>query len=188
MGQGPMGLKSPLRSIVDRPWGASPRIDAERFVIENMADKTPHNLLKVLRNRHTERYYSECLPGTDSGVDVYVSRPLDIVNPAPAERFTLHSEFFCEFAVDGEPSGFKFVPRSSISKTPLMMANSEGIIDSSYRGELLAKVRSDASYTVNEGDRLFQIVAPDFRPIRVELVDSLSETARGESGFGSTGK
>lgn len=87
---------------------------------------------------------------------------------------------------------YRLVPRSSIFKTPLSMANSEGIIDRTYRGLIKAPVRNhlpSASYTVEEGTRLFQIVAPDMGWIReVRIVESLPETVRGEGGFGSTGR
>lgn len=87
-------------------------------------------------------------------------------------------------------SHFWLVPRSSIYKTGLMMANSVGVIDKSYRGELKAPVWSMTGNTdVSVGDRLFQIVAPDMGWIRrVRLVESLPVTDRGAGGFGSTGK
>lgn len=87
-------------------------------------------------------------------------------------------------------SHFFLVPRSSIYKTGLMMANSVGIIDKSYRGELKAPVWSMTGNTeVQTGDRLFQILAPDMGWIRnVRVVDSLPSTDRGTDGFGSTGK
>lgn len=87
---------------------------------------------------------------------------------------------------------YRLIPRSSIFKTPLSMANSEGIIDRTYRGLLKAPVRNHLptdSYPIEEGTRLFQIVAPDMGWIReVRIVESLSETSRGEGGFGSTGR
>ena len=87
-------------------------------------------------------------------------------------------------------SHFWLVPRSSIYKTGLMMANSVGVIDKSYRGELKAPVWSMTGETkVQCGDRLFQIVAPDMGWIRhVRTVDVLPNTVRGQSGFGSSGK
>jgi deoxyuridine 5'-triphosphate nucleotidohydrolase len=87
-------------------------------------------------------------------------------------------------------SHFLLMPRSSIFKTGLLMANSAGVIDKSYRGELKAPVWSmTGNSTVSHGDRLFQIVAPDMGWIRhVRMVDSLPETDRGAGGFGSTGK
>lgn len=87
-------------------------------------------------------------------------------------------------------SHFYLYPRSSIYRAGLMMANSTGIIDKSYRGELKAPVWSmTGSSVVEKGDRLFQIVAPDMGWIRhVRVVDSLPMTERGAGGFGSTGK
>ena len=77
-------------------------------------------------------------------------------------------------------------------KTNLFMANSEGIIDKSYRGPVKAPVKNfmiQSPSSLEEGTRLFQIVAPDMGWIKeVVLVESLPETARGEGGFGSTGK
>ena len=86
-------------------------------------------------------------------------------------------------------SHFYLLPRSSIYKSGLMMANSVGVIDKSYRGELKAPVWSmTGNSNVSCGERLFQIVAPDMGWIRnIRLVDSLSETSRGSGGFGSTG-
>jgi dUTP pyrophosphatase len=86
-------------------------------------------------------------------------------------------------------SHFFLMPRSSIYKSGLMMANSAGVIDKSYRGELKAPVWSMTGHShVSKGERWFQIVAPDMGWIRnVRLVDSLPETNRGDGGFGSTG-
>jgi len=87
-------------------------------------------------------------------------------------------------------SHFFLMPRSSIYKSGLMMANSAGVIDKSYRGELKAPVWSmTAQSKVQKGERLFQIVAPDMGWIRhIRLVESLPDTERGANGFGSTGK
>lgn len=87
-------------------------------------------------------------------------------------------------------SHFWLMPRSSIFKTGLIMANSTGVIDKSYRGELKAPVWSlTAKSNVVWGDRLFQIVAPDMGWIRnVRIVTTMPESDRGAGGFGSTGK
>jgi dUTP pyrophosphatase len=87
-------------------------------------------------------------------------------------------------------SHFWLMPRSSIYKTGLMMANSTGVIDKSYRGELKAPVWSmTANSKVSRGDRLFQIVAPDMGWIRtVKVVNSVPDSDRGAGGFGSTGR
>lgn len=112
---------------------------------------------------------------------------------------------------------FWLAPRSSIWKSGVMMANSMGVIDKSYRGPLMAavvplsgqqtdseiqmigdtptKVYKDCGridrqpIRIARGQRLFQVLAPDMGWIHeVRLVDSLPETSRGSGGFGSTGR
>ena len=81
-------------------------------------------------------------------------------------------------------------PRSSIRKTGLELSNSVGVIDSGYRGEL------QATFNKNEGpiekyqigDRIAQIMIIPHPDIQFEETDELSNTERGEGGFGSTGK
>lgn len=76
------------------------------------------------------------------------------------------------------------------SKTPIRLSNSVGVIDSSYRGQLMAIVDnvSDEAFTLKKGERYFQVCAPDLGPISFEFVDSLSESTRGVGGLGSTGR
>jgi dUTP pyrophosphatase len=91
--------------------------------------------------------------------------------------------------------------RSSLSKTPLRLANNQGIIDAGYRGPLIGMFdciysevntgRISYDYYLDEYTRLLQICAPGLVPIYVEIVNSHSDlgpnTSRGEGGFGSTG-
>jgi len=93
-------------------------------------------------------------------------------------------------------TGFQMCPRSSLSGTPLRLANSIGIIDSGYRGDLIGKFDCldglDNDYWVSQYSKLLQIVAPAMVPIYVTIVESDSElgveTERGAGGFGSTGR
>lgn len=93
-------------------------------------------------------------------------------------------------------TGFFMYPRSSLTGTPLRLANSVGVIDSGYRGNLIGKfdclTDSNNGYTVQQHDKLTQIVAPGMIPIYVTIVNNLNElgdnTERGEGGFGSTGR
>jgi dUTPase len=97
-------------------------------------------------------------------------------------------------------TGYYMYPRSSLSKTRLRLANSVGIIDSSYRGHLIGAFdyvsgATDVAETpdrVLKYDRLVQICAPSLVPIYVEIVDSIEclgvQTQRGDGGFGSTGR
>jgi dUTP pyrophosphatase len=94
------------------------------------------------------------------------------------------------------PEGFVGLvfPRSSIRKTNLQLSNSVGVIDSGYRGELQAtfnKIQGidnveRENYKV--GDRVCQIMIIPHPPIEFNEVNELSNTERGEGGFGSTGK
>ena len=79
-------------------------------------------------------------------------------------------------------------PRSSISKTGMMLANAVGVIDSSYRGEIKLRfkyISGTNSYEV--GDRVAQLIILPYPIVEFEEVQELSETQRSSGGFGSTG-
>lgn len=82
-------------------------------------------------------------------------------------------------------------PRSSISKTGLSLANSVGVIDSDYRGDILCRFKMQqlgeikAVYEV--GDRVAQMMIVPVPVTTLVEVDSLEETQRGTGAFGSTG-
>ena len=119
----------------------------------------------------------------DAGLDLYV---LEDIQFEPGEPKAIKLGISCE-SEDGK--AYYLFPRSSISKTPLRMANSIGLIDGGYRGEIIAmcdNIKSDV-YTAEKGQRLFQLVATDSSPIHFELVEELEMTTRGTGGFGSTG-
>lgn len=82
------------------------------------------------------------------------------------------------------------VPRSSMSKTPLRCANSVGIIDADYRGEISIVYEniSCSDYMIFRGDRIAQLIIVPIAVVDVEKAPTLSETERGAGGYGSTGK
>ena len=91
------------------------------------------------------------------------------------------------------PKGFVglIFPRSSIRKYELILSNSVGVIDSGYRGELQATFKKENgldSLAYKVGDRIAQIMIIPHPPIEFNEVDELSDTERGDGGFGSTGK
>ena len=120
----------------------------------------------------------------DAGLDLFV---IDSLTVEPGETAIIKLYIACE---NTQGNSYFLMPRSSISKTPLRQCNSVGLIDGSYRGEIMAAVNNvkNEPYTVEPGQRLFQLVAMDGSPIHIELVSKLTETGRGEGGFGSTGK
>ena len=89
------------------------------------------------------------------------------------------------------PDGFVglLFPRSSISKTSMMLRNSVGVIDSGYRGTIKLKFKniSEDSIIYNKNDRVGQLMLIPRPQIELEETDILSESDRGKGGFGSTG-
>ena len=120
----------------------------------------------------------------DAGLDLFVIHEQTI---DPGETGKIHLQIACE---NEENIPYLLMPRSSISKTPLRLSNSIGLIDPGYRGEIIAVVDHIKSepYTIAPRQRLFQLVAMSGAPIHFTLVDTLTETSRGAGGFGSTGK
>jgi len=91
------------------------------------------------------------------------------------------------------PQGFVglLYPRSSISKYDLVLANSVGVVDSGYRGEvkLRFKKTDDTIFcrTYDIGDKVAQLIIVPYPEITLQEVEELSGTERGTGGFGSTG-
>lgn len=75
-------------------------------------------------------------------------------------------------------------------KNDIRLANCVGVIDSDYRGEVMVKLRCDSDMSfmnIRSGDRIAQAMVVPVNQIQFEEVDALSETDRGERGYGSTG-
>ena len=120
----------------------------------------------------------------DAGLDLFIIKD-KIIESGATER--IHLGISCE---NLEQKPYLLMARSSISKTPLRLSNSVGLIDAGYRGEIMAAVDNikDYSYTVEKGQRLFQLVSISGEAVNFTLVETLSDTSRGDGGFGSTGK
>ena len=144
--------------------------------------KTENQVLTTVYNNH--QHYN---PG-DSGLDLFCPETITI---NPGETVKINLQIKCEALSDDRQRNVSYYlyPRSSIIKTPLRLSNSVGIIDAGYRGDIIACVDNikNESYTITQGDRLFQICAGNLEPIEFQLVNDLSNTQRGTSGFGSTG-
>ena len=91
------------------------------------------------------------------------------------------------------PTGYVglLFPRSSIKNYTLSLTNHVGVIDSNYRGEIKVFFRKELGVDqthYNTLDRICQLVLIQYPQITLQLVDELSSTERGDSGFGSSGK
>ena len=138
----------------------------------------------------------------DDGSKINPVNKIDFKVKCSAKMYNNSNSISNSFFPNSFYTGYFLYPRSSISKTPLRLANSLGIIDSGYRGNLMGmfdvvnindeekREYNDADYYIKKYDKLVQICAPSLCPIFVEIVDTLDElgeeTERGEGGFGST--
>jgi dUTP pyrophosphatase len=159
-----------------------------RIKIVSDDDNTRNYLAGQYSSR--ENFYTE-----DSGLDIYFPEDIDVPS---RESKTIKLGIACEAfknqedKENGRNCAFYLYPRSSISRTPIRLANSVGIIDSGYRGELMVVVDNmnigGEPHHIEKGKRLFQICSPDLTPFEhVEVVEELSSSERGHGGFGSTG-
>lgn len=125
--------------------------------------------------------YKKATENEDTGLDIPM--PSSIIVPAKSKAFAVDLGFKAE-----QNMGYMLVPRSSISKTPLRLANSIGIIDKSYRGKVMVKVdnNSNSDFTMKSGSCYFQIVAFSGILPKYDLVYNINDTERGSGGFGST--
>ena len=146
---------------------------------------------------HNMQFMNNAL--VDSGFDVLVPKDekFDQLFLTKFIDMNIKTEmFYCNVDTDVVSTcAFYVHPRSSISKTPLMLANHTGIIDSGYRGSLIGAFRQlpnnipNTEYTVSKNTRLLQICHPSLCPIYIVLVNNnneLSSSERGNCGFGST--
>ena len=85
--------------------------------------------------------------------------------------------------------GLIYARSGMATKRHLAPANKVGVIDADYRGEIIVALHnhSEEAQTIEVGERIAQLVVAPFYHVEFEEVDELSETVRGEGGFGSTG-
>lgn len=144
----------------------------------------------------------------DAGIDLKsISRTL-VTSEVEADYIEYGTGLFFEI-----PKGYVglIFPRSSNSKKDLTLCNSVGIIDSGYRGEIKLRYKIDATYNnvievrdnyvicelnnlkfkqsiYDIGEKIGQIIIIPYPQIEFEKVEELSDTERGDSGFGSSGR
>ena len=143
-------------------------------------------------HRHYDYSEKKIETNENAGVDLLTAETWTGSVGEKAHLLSLGVRAMMVDVVTKKPVHYWLLPRSSIYKTGHVMANSVGVIDSSYRGVLCAPVirtMTDGCPGFVKGERHFQILAPNMGDIRICFrVDSLPSTERGEGGFGSTGK
>jgi dUTP pyrophosphatase len=129
-------------------------------------------------------------PFSNSGFDLILPKTHVFGSSTNFAAEFIDFEIKTEMQYEQHPSAFYVFLRSSVSKTPLMLANHTGVIDSGYRGNIKGAFRNlqEEEYTVEKHSKILQICHPSLCKIRVFLQDIITETSRGEGSFGSTGK
>lgn len=119
----------------------------------------------------------------DAGLDL---RAVDSYDIGPGKSAMVRTGLRVEIP-DG-CVGLEF-PRSGLGTKGITLRNCVGVIDSGYRGEVMAALwnTTDKSFRVERGDRVCQLVVMPYCPCSLEEVEVLSESERGADGYGSTG-
>lgn len=121
-----------------------------------------------------------------SGMDIraYIDETIVLL---PGKRALIPTGLFIEL-----PAGYEIQirARSGLAvKYGIGLTNGIGTIDSDYRGEIKIPLINwgEEAFTINNGDRIAQMIVCKYERVEVEVVDRLSDTARGSGGFGHTG-
>ncbi|MDP5231979.1 MAG: dUTP diphosphatase [Cellulophaga sp.] len=124
--------------------------------------------------------------GASAGMDLRANIS-EAITLKPLERGIIKTGLFIEL-----PIGFEAQvrPRSGLAaKKGITVLNAPGTIDADYRGEIgvILVNLSNEAFTIENGERIAQLVIAKHERAEWTLVEQLSETKRGEGGFGSTG-
>jgi len=138
----------------------------------------------VNKSKHNIPSYSTPL---SAGMDIRanIDEPVTL---KPGERRLIPTGLFIAL-----PQGYEaqMRPRSGLAlKNGISLVNTPGTIDADYRGEIGVIVinLSGENFTINDGDRICQMVIKRYETVEWEVCNTLDETNRGEGGFGHTGK
>lgn len=128
------------------------------------------------------KYETDMSAGMD--LRAYLSESIEL---KPLQRVLVPTGLYIELEKGYEA---QIRPRSGLAlKNGITVLNSPGTIDADYRGEikiLLVNLSSE-SFVINSGERVAQMIIAKYDKADVEMVENLSDTLRGEGGFGHTG-
>ena len=144
------------------------------------------SLYKQLLEWYTKKSSNEYNYDGDCGIDLMNDDVTVESFKVGIVDFSIRCELFD--IQTNELQSYFLIPRSSFSKTNFQVANSIGVIDAGYRGNISSRIRC---FKIDEFDTLpkgsfYQIVSADLKPIKVKLVSELSTSQRNINGYGST--
>lgn len=140
-------------------------------------------VLKIVSEGICPQYATKGAAGFDlycNNDEVIVAKPHKIVKIPTGLKMQIPEGYFGAI-----------YPRSSAGiKLRIKLANSTGIIDSDYRGEIILFLINEGEdyLEIKKGERLAQMIIQPYVRVEIEEVDEISQTDRGEGGIGSTGK
>lgn len=144
-------------------------------------------MIKVKIVNHSPHPLPTYATSQSAGLDLYafLNEPIHL---NPLGRCLIPTGLHIEL-----PTGFEaqIRPRSGLAiKHGITLLNTPGTIDADYRGEIKIILinLSDSTFSIHNGDRIAQMIIAKFEQIQWEAVQFLSETDRGQGGFGHTGK
>lgn len=148
-----------------------------------MNNTTTVRVKKLSDNAILPKYGTACA----AGADLYACLDKNTETLAPGETKLIHTGIALE--IPQGLVGLVYARSGLASKRGLAPANKVGVIDSDYRGEIMVAIynQSRETQTIENGERIAQLVIAPYYTAQFELCGSLDDTARGEGGFGSTG-
>ena len=122
-----------------------------------------------------------------AGADLYAVLDAGRIEIPSHETVLVHTGL--SFEIPKGYVGLVYARSGLATKNGLAPANKVGVIDADYRGEVMVSLynQSDVPQTIDNGERIAQIVIAPFLKVEYEEAEELSDTVRGEGGFGSTG-
>lgn len=138
----------------------------------------------INRSKHSLPQYAT---SNSAGLDLHANIDKDLVLK-PMQRRLIPTGLFMALP---EGTEAQIRPRSGLAyREGITVLNAPGTIDADYRGEVMVLLinLSDSAVTIQDGDRIAQMVIAKYEKTSIKEVEVLSDTSRGEGGFGSTGK
>jgi dUTP pyrophosphatase len=141
--------------------------------------------VKIINHSHHQLPTYETPASAGMDIRANLEAPVAL---APLQRALIPTGLFIEL-----PTGYEaqIRPRSGLAiKHGISLVNTPGTIDADYRGEIRVILvnLSDTPFVINDGERICQMVIARHERVEWQQADTLSETERGEGGFGHTGK
>lgn len=142
-------------------------------------------ILKVINKSDNDLPKYETLLSAGMDLRAYISEDITL---QPMQRTLVPTGLFIELEEGYEA---QIRPRSGLAfKNGITVLNSPGTIDADYRGEIKVLLinLSDKEFVIKSGERIAQMIIAQYTKAQIVEVDTLSDTVRGEGGFGHTGK